>query len=91
MTKLAFRPLSLIAGLLAAMIARELFQQLWKLADRDPPPSPDDRDAQWKRLIPALALEGAVFSLVRGVTDHGSRHAFQKTTGAWPGDDRSEE
>jgi hypothetical protein len=91
MTKLAFRPLSLLAGVLAALIAREIFQQLWKLADKSPPPSSDDRDAEWKRLIPALALEGAVFSLVRGITDHGSRHAFQKTTGAWPGDDGMED
>jgi hypothetical protein len=91
MTKLAFRPVSLIAGLVAALIARELFQQLWKLADRDPPPSPDDRDAEWKRLIPALVLEGAVFSLVRGVTDHGSRHAFQKAVGSWPGDESAKE
>jgi hypothetical protein len=87
MTRLAFRPFSLMAGVLAAMLARELFQLLWRLADRDPPPSPEERDADWRKLVPALALEGAVFSLVRGLTDHGSRHAYEKAVGDWPGDD----
>ena len=38
------------------------------------------------KLIVALLLEGAVFSLVRGLVDHGARVAFKRYTGAWPGD-----
>jgi hypothetical protein len=34
-----------------------------------------------------LAIEGALFSLIKGFVDHGSRHAFTRLTGSWPGDE----
>jgi len=36
----------------------------------------------------ALVVEGAIFRLVRGLTDHGARHAFAGATGTWPGEER---
>jgi hypothetical protein len=40
------------------------------------------------KLVLALLIEGALFSLIRGLVDRGSRHAFARATGAWPGDER---
>jgi hypothetical protein len=31
-----------------------------------------------------------VFSLIRGLTDHGARVAFHRYTGAWPGETKEE-
>jgi hypothetical protein len=51
-------------------------------------PHPKHRQIDWKKLIPALVLEGAIFRAVRGLFDHGSRRAFSKLTGSWPGEER---
>jgi hypothetical protein len=37
--------------------------------------------------VAALAIEGALFALIRGMVDHGSRHAYLRLTGEWPGDE----
>ena len=42
------------------------------------------------KLVPAPLIEGALFRLVRGMVDHGSRHGFARLTGAWPGEERPE-
>ncbi len=82
----AFRPVSILAGLLAAMVAKRAFTLAWRLVDDQDPPAPDERNARLQKLIPALLLQGAVFAVVRGLVDRGSRQAFRKATGTWPGD-----
>jgi len=86
MKSLAFRPVSLLAGLIAAMLAKQAFEHIWALVDEEPPPAPDQRSASPGKLVPALILQGAVFFLVRGLVDRGSRSLFARTTGEWPGD-----
>ena len=85
-----FRPVGLIAGLLAGLVANKIFEKAWSAFDNEEPPSPEEESLNGKKLIVALLLEGAVFSLVRGLVDHGARVAFRNYTGAWPGDDGSE-
>jgi hypothetical protein len=41
-------------------------------------------------LVAALLFEGAIFRLVKGLTDHGARRAFARTTGTWPGEEEPE-
>lgn len=81
-----FRPFGLITGLAAGLIARRVFDRVWTSFDDEEPPSPEEETLSLKKLACALVLEGAVFSLVRGVADHGARVAFRRYTGAWPGD-----
>jgi hypothetical protein len=87
-SKFAFRPVSILAGLIAAMIAKRAFAVVWRLVDEEEPPAPDQRNARLQKLVPALLLQGAVFAVVRGLVDRGSRQAFRKATGTWPGDQR---
>jgi hypothetical protein len=42
------------------------------------------------KLLPALIIEGALFRIVRGLVDHGTRHGFARVTGSWPGEERPE-
>jgi hypothetical protein len=86
--KLVFTPISILAGLLAGLIGKKIFERLWGLVDEEEPPSSEHREISWPKLIAALLIEGAIFRLVKGLTDHGARRAFAKGTGSWPGEER---
>jgi uncharacterized protein DUF4235 len=88
--KLLFTPVSVVAGLLAGLVGTKIFERLWGLIDDEEPPSPEHREFSWPKLIAALLIEGAIFRLVKGLTDHGARRAFAKSTGSWPGEERPE-
>jgi len=88
---LLFRPVGLIAGLVAGILARKIFDASWRLIDGDQPPEADERYISTGKLVVSLALEGAIFALVRGLVDRGARKAFANYTGAWPGADNSVE
>jgi hypothetical protein len=90
MSKLLFIPFSVIGGILAGAVGRKTFEALWGAFDDHEAPDPQHRNITLKKLIPALLLEGAIFRAVRGLFDHGSRQAFSKLTGSWPGDERPE-
>jgi len=86
MTKLIFAPVSIVAGIAAGLVGKKLFERLWGVVDDAEPPKPEERPAPIGKLAFALAIEGALFRLVKGLTDHGSRYAFSRLTGSWPGE-----
>ena len=88
--KFVFTPVSLILGLIAGLVGKKIFEQLWGLVDEEEPPRPEHREFAWPKLIAALVVEGAIFRLIKGLTDHGARRAFAKGTGSWPGEERPE-
>lgn len=88
--RLIFAPISILFGLLAGLAGKKLFERLWGLVDDEEPPSPEHRDFEWPKLIGALLVEGAIFRLVKGLTDHATRRSFAKLTGAWPGEEAPE-
>jgi hypothetical protein len=88
--KFAFMPVSIISGLLAGLIGKKLFDGLWGLIDDEEAPEAKHREVPVVKLVLALLVQGAIFRLVRGLTDHGMRHGFAKATGAWPGEERPE-
>lgn len=87
---LAFRPVGIISGLLAGIIGKKLFRLIWGRIDDEEAPDPQYRDISLGKLVLALLIEGALFSLLRGLVDHGARHAFAQFAGEWPGDERPE-
>jgi Protein of unknown function (DUF4235) len=90
MGKLMFLPVSIGSGLLAGLIGKKLFQGIWGVIDDEEAPKAEHRYISFPKLIAALAIEGALFSLIRGLVDHGSRQAFTRVTGSWPGEERPE-
>ncbi len=90
MSKLLFVPFSVVGGILAGFVGKKTFEDLWGIIDDETAPDPKYREISLKKLVPALVLEGAIFTAVRGLFDHGARHAFQKLTGSWPGDEQPE-
>jgi hypothetical protein len=86
LSKMLFAPLGILAGILAGFIGRKLFDAAWGLVDEEEPPEPENRDVPWTKLAAALVIEGAIFRLVRGLVERGSRRGFERATGTWPGD-----
>lgn len=87
MKKLLFAPVGIAAGLAAGMVGRKAFERLWAAIDDEDPPEPDQRGVPTAKLIAALAVEGAIFRVAKGLADHGARAGFASFTGRWPGED----
>jgi Protein of unknown function (DUF4235) len=90
MSKLFFLPVSISTGLVAGMIGKKVFGLIWGLIDDEEPPKAEHRNVNPVKLVLALVIDGAVFALIRGLVDHGSRHAFTRVTGSWPGEEEPE-
>jgi hypothetical protein len=88
--KFLFLPFSLAIAFLAGLIAKKSFEQVWGLIDDQEPPDAEHRDVSYLKLAAALALEGAIFRIVRGFFDHGMRRGFARATGVWPGEEQPE-
>jgi hypothetical protein len=88
--KLLFLPFSIIAGLIAGKLAERIFDGIWRLFDEEEAPGAEHREVPVVKLVLALAIQGAVFRLVRGLVDHGARHGWQNLTGSWPGEEAPE-
>jgi Protein of unknown function (DUF4235) len=88
MGKLAFTPVSVLSGMLAGLVASKLFEFMWGRLANEEAPEPEHRDVSWGPLLAALVVEGAIFRATRGVIDRGSRVAFHRATGTWPGEEK---
>jgi len=85
MSRLLFAPFGLVGGMLAGAIGKRVFARLWGIFDDQQAPEPGQRRVSPMKLALALALEGAIFRMIRGLFDHGSRRMFETATGNWPG------
>jgi Protein of unknown function (DUF4235) len=88
-SKALFLPVSIGGGLLAGFIGKKLFSLIWGAIDDQEPPRAEHRDVSLPKLGFALLIEGGLFSLIRGLVDHSSRHAFTRLTGTWPGEEKA--
>ena len=88
--KLLFLPVSMLGGLVAGLIGKKLFEQVWSRIDEEDPPDAEHRRIALGKLVAALAIEGAIFRAVRGLADHLFRRGFQRAVGVWPGEEEPE-
>jgi hypothetical protein len=87
MAKFLYAPFGILSGVLGGLIASTIFKQVWKRISNEPdPPKARQSEYGWRELLPAAALQGAIFTVVKTVVDRGGAKGFQKLTGAWPGD-----
>jgi hypothetical protein len=85
--RFVFTPISIALGLVAGLVGKKIFERLWGLADDEEPPRSEHREFSWPKLIAALLFEGAIFRLVKGLTDQSARRTFARATGTWPGEE----
>jgi Protein of unknown function (DUF4235) len=88
MARFLFAPLGIIGGLIAGLLAKKTFEQLWGLIDQEEPPESEHREISIPKLLLAGALQGAIFRAVKEASDHYTRRAFAGATGTWPGAER---
>jgi hypothetical protein len=84
---LVFKPIGILSGLAAGILAKKIFELLWGLVDDQAAPEPKYRQIHLGKLAAALLIEGAIFRVVRGFAEHGARHGFSALAGEWPGEE----
>ena len=85
--KLAYRPVGLIASVVAGAIASTVFKQIWKrVSDEDDAPDAMQSEYSLGQILLAAMLQGAIFAAVKALIDRGGARGFQRLTGSWPGD-----
>lgn len=85
-SKLLYKPVGIAVGMAAGMAAGAVFNQVWKVVGGDSEaPEPLDEARSWSEVLPAAALQGAVFALVRAAVNRGGATAVRRVTGTWPG------
>jgi hypothetical protein len=83
--KAAFKPIGLLLGMGAGVLAGALFRQVWKVTAGDgEAPDATDEDRGWGEILAAAALQGAIFAVVRAAVDRGSAVGVRRFTGSWP-------
>jgi hypothetical protein len=90
LSKVLFLPVGIVGGLVAGTISKKLFGLAWSRVSGEDAPAPVHREASWPALVAALALEGAIVKIIRGVVERGSRIGFYRLTGSWPGEEEPE-
>lgn len=89
MARLMYKPVGILAGMIAGLIASKLFERVWGLISEDDPPDPEDREAGWTEILASAAIGGAIFAAVRALVRRGGAKGFKRATGVWPGDSKS--
>jgi hypothetical protein len=85
MKKLFYRLMSLGLSLVSGVLAGAMFKQLWKLIAREEEaPEATDPQRSWKEVLPAAALQGAVFATVKAAVERGAMQGGRKLTGSSP-------
>jgi len=83
--KIAYKPVGLLLGIGAGVLAGVVFKQVWKLASGDDDaPNATDEDRGWGEVVAAVALQGAIFAVVKALVDRGGAAGVRKVTGEWP-------
>jgi len=86
LTKLAYKPVGIVCGLVGARIAGKIFERVWlTVANEEDSPAHMDRDKGWGEVVAAAATKGVVFGTVKAVVDRAGATAFERVTGTWPG------
>ena len=85
-TRLLYKPIGLVLGIVAGLLGKRLFDFAWtKIDDEDPPKSTTERTT-WAKVLGAAALQGVIFRVTRVVVDRYGAIGWSYLTGRWPGE-----
>ncbi|MFE3200127.1 DUF4235 domain-containing protein [Embleya sp. NPDC059237] len=85
-SKVAYKPVGLVLGAAAGMIAGVVFKQSWKMiTGDDDAPDAIDEDRTWAQVLLAAGLQGAIFAVVKAAVDRAGAATTRRLTGTWPG------
>ena len=86
MMKLLYKPLAIVAALVASLAAGAIFKRLWALLATEPEmPKALEQDRGWAEVVAAGLLRGAVFGGTKAVVHRAFADQYFRRTGVWPG------
>ncbi len=87
MAKALYTPVSIVFSVLGGLLAGAVFKQVWRrISGEEESPKALESEYGWKEILPAAALQGAIFALVKAMVQRGGAQGVQRLTGFWPGD-----
>jgi Protein of unknown function (DUF4235) len=79
--------LGLAVAVLAGTVASAVFKKLWQFTTgEEKAPQATDADRGWPEILPAGALNGAIFAVVKAAIDRRTAESAPNLAGSWPGD-----
>ena len=84
--KAMYEPFTVIASVVGGMLASKVVARIWRaIAGEKDLPGATDQATSWAKILPAAALHGVVFAVVKAIVDRTSAKEFERLTGRWPG------
>jgi Protein of unknown function (DUF4235) len=84
--RLMYKPIGMIGGVVGGLLASMAFSRIWRaIAGKGEVPEVTDKSQSWADILPAAALHGIVFGVVKAVVDRLNAKQFERETGFWPG------
>jgi hypothetical protein len=83
---LIYKPIGIVAGILAGLFSKRIFKFAWGKVDAEDPPKANTEWATWGKLLTAAAMQGVIFKVVRTIVDRQTAKGFAGLTGFWPGE-----
>ena len=84
--KLLYKPIGMMAGVGAGLIAGAIFKRVWQVvAHEEDAPDAKDKQRSWPEVVAAATVQGAIFAGVKAVVDRAGAEGFARATGVWPG------
>ena len=83
--KVIYKPFGIIFGIIAGLLSKRIFNQVWSVFDDEEAPKATTQQAPLAKVLGAAALQGMVFKGTRAAVDRWGANGFYKLTGTWPG------
>ena len=86
MSKMQYKALGLLVGVLGGMLASAIVKKVWELTPgHDEAPEAIDTRRSWSEILTAAALQGAIFAVIRAAVERATAASAEKLTGEQPG------
>jgi hypothetical protein len=89
--KLLYKPFGIVVGILAGLLSKKLFEVAWGVFDKEEPPKPTTKEADWPKVLGAAAVQGVTFKVTRAAVDRAAANGWEHLFGVWPGERRPDE
>jgi len=78
MAKALYTPVSIVFSVAGGLLAGVVFKQIWKrVSNEEESPKALESEYGWKEILPAAALQGAIFALVKALVQRGGAQGVQ--------------
>jgi hypothetical protein len=89
--KILYKPFGIVVGIIAGILARQVFNEVWGHIDDREPPTATTLESSWGKVLGAAAVQGATFAVTKAAVNRGGAKGFHHLTGIWPGEKRPDE